>query len=528
MADITLPGITANSPPGVYVYEQFVSGQAGPPTGVYSAIILANPTADGYLASSVNGFVFGPNTLVSVQSVNDCINYFGAGSPIALMYAAFKSRNTTTPLFVAPVGAATGTAASQSFTVTASGSPSQTTGVVQYSVDGKPPAQAVFAATDSANTIAGNLATAINSNTNLPVTATSSTNTVTVTAKVAGARGNNLLGFAQVAGGSGVTVSVTVPTRFTSGAGSDLTNYETTLNYLAGNGQRYYYYISEAGCDLIDGTTNAIPQQVDATIALLANPSPGIRQRAIFGSNDTVAHTANVTPALNFFRSEVVQLNQLDLTAGEMAATAAAVYSFGESVPLSAGDVNWDNFGGDPQSSAQWAVPAPLNGSAPSASDIQTAIISGITPLKVIGGNSTCIVKRCTTAFISTLNSTPVLDLTITDAGKVTVADRFFDDLSSLIALRFPRMLISPDTESGAPPAGPGVVTPSKVQNTVLEVIATYNAQGLIDGAETAAGLVVQLNQVNTSSIGVLVPLFVANLAHQYLINGQCQSAVVV
>jgi phage tail sheath gpL-like len=528
MADITLPGITANSPPGVYTFLQFIAGQAGPPTAQYTAVIVANPASDGYLSSGADGYIFGPDTLIPVQSVSDAVNGFGAGSPAALMFAAFKSKNPTTPLYVALVEPAVGTQASLSVVVTAVGSPSQTTGVVQFSVDAKPPAQAVFGASDSATTIAASLASAINSNVNLPVTAMASSGTVTITAKVPGARGNNLLGFAQVAAGVGVTVSTTVPTRFTGGAGSDLVNVENTLNLLAANGQRYYYYVMEAGCDLIDGTNNGIPAVVDASISLLAQPAIGLRQRAIFGSNDTVAHTAAVTAGLNFFRSEVIQCNRLDLSAGELAASWAGAVMQTEAVPLAAQDVNFDNFGGDPASSALWSVSAPLDGSAPSASDVQTAILSGITPLKVAPGRKTVVVKRCTTAFFSLVGNSEVLDLTITDAGKVTVADRFFDDLSNLIALRFPRMLIGPDTVSGAPPAGPGVCTPSKMQNTVLEVIGIYNAQGLIDGAATASGLVVQLNQTNSSSIGILVPLYVSNLLHQVLISGLAQSAVVV
>lgn len=528
MADISLPGVTANSPPGIYTYLQFVAGQAGPPTAQYSAIILANPTTAGSLYSFSDGYVFGPSTLTPIQTVQDAIAGFGAGSPIALMYAAFKSKNPTTPLYIAPVTAASGTQASLTIAITAAGSPTQTTGVVQFSVDQKSPAQAVFAATDSATTIATNLALAINASQNLPVTAVASSSNVVVSAKVPGLRGNNLLGFAQVQSGAGVTVSDTTPTRFSGGAGSDAASYTSTLNFLASNGQRYYYYVVEAGCDLLDGTDNGIPAEVDATISLLAEPSIGLRQRAIFGSNDTIAHTSAVTTGMNQFRSEVIQCNMLDLSPGELAATWAGAVMFTEAVPLSAQDINFDSFGGDPQSSGLWSVPAPLNGSAPSSSDIQTAVLSGITPLRVISGGNTVVVKRVTTAFFSEVNDQQVLNLTITDAGKVTVADRFFDDLSNLIALRFPRMLIGPDTQSGAPPAGPGVCTPSKMQNTVLEIIGIYNAQGLIDGAATAAGLVVQLNQTNSSSIGILVPLYVSNLLHQVLINGLAQSAVVV
>lgn len=532
MADVVLQGVPAYAPPGVYVQLDFAQGQAGLPTQVYSAIILANMTSQGSAFASFSaGQVFGPNTLVPMQSVQDAINLFGAGSPCALMVAAFKSQNTTSPLFVAPVTAATGTQAALTIAITAAGASSQTTGVVQFSVDDKPPAQAVFGASDSAPTIAANLASAINGNILLPVTATSSSSNVVVTAKVAGARGNNLLGFAQVVSGSGVTVSVNNPTRFSSGAGSDAAGYTATLNALALNAQRYYYYVPEAGADNIDGYTNQIPEEVQSQIDALAQPAIGLRQRAIFGSNDTVAHTTNVATSLNDARCEIVQCNQLDLTAGELAATWASAIMLFETVPLGAQGVNFDNFGGDAGSQPFWNVPAPRNGSAPSATDIQTCIISGVSPLRVVAGGRTVVAKRCTSRWYSlggTGGSQEVLDLRITDAGKVTVCDRFFDDLSSLITLRFPRMLIGNDTASGAPPAGPGVVTPSKMQNTVLEVIGIYGSAGLINAQATAAGLSVQRNVTPSTSIGIVVPLFVADPLHTVLIHGLQLPAIVV
>lgn len=534
MADVVLQGVPSYAPPGVYVQLDFAQGQAGAPSQVYSAIILANCTSQGSQASCTPGTTFGPNTLVSCQTVTDAVNLFGAGSPAALMFAAFKAKNTTTPLFVAPVAAATGTAATQTVTITANGtggSPAQTTGVIQYRVDGKPPAQAVFAATDVASTIATNLAAAINANVNLPVTATAGGATVTVTAKVVGARGNDLRGFAQVVSGSGVTTTNGSPANFTSGAGSDLTGYNNTLAALAVNGQRYYYYICEAGFDNTDGYINTIPQAVQSTIDALALPAVGLRQRAIFGSNDTLAHTTAVATLINDPRLEAVWCKNLDLTPGELAAAWASAIMIEETVPLDAGGVNFDGFGGDPGSQPLWNVPAPLSGDAPSATDIQTAIISGITPLRVVAGGGTVVVKRVTTRYFTLGgpgNSQQVLDLRITDSGKVTICDRFFDDLSALISLRYPRMLIGNDPASGSPPPGPGVVTPSKVKNTCLEVIQTYASAGLVNGQATLAGLVVQRNVNPSSSIGIVVPLFVADPLHTVLIHGLQLPAIVV
>ncbi len=529
MSDVSLIGIGPNPLPGVYVELLFAQGASGSPLQTYTAIILANMTSQGSAFSGfVPGTVYGPDTQTPLQTPSDASSLFGYGSPAALMYTAFRNKNTTTPIYVAPVAAATGTAATQSLVITAVGGSTQTTGVIQYSVDGKTPAQAVFGATDTATTIAANLATAINNNFNLPVTATASTGTVTVTAKVVGARGNNLRGFAQVVSGSGVSSTVITPTYFANGAGSDATGYTNTLNSLAINGQRYYYYIPEAGGDHIDGYVNGICAEVQAQIDSLALPAIGLRQRAVFGSNDTVADTTAVTTELNDPRLEIIQCSQLDLTAGELAATWVGALMNFETTPLNAGGVNFDGFGSDAGSQPFWNVPAPLNGSAPSATDLQNAINSGITPLRVGPGGTTSVVKRCTTRWYTTVGSSNLVDLRITDAGKVTVCDRFFDDLSGLIAARFPRMLIGNDTASGAPPAGPNVVTANKVENTCLEIINQYAAAGLINGPSTIAGLVVTRNVNPSTSIGVVVPLFVSDPLHQVFILGLQNPAILI
>jgi phage tail sheath gpL-like len=528
--NIGVPGISFASPPGVYDWVTFANGGSGAGSGQYFPLILGNMIQDGYsaaFADFVPGQVFGPNVAqasLNLQTVQQAINFFGAGSGLALMYAQLRAINPTVPIFVAPVAAAVGTQASQSVTIVAlangSVSNGQVSGLVQYQVDGKVPAQALINSTDSQNTIAANLAAAINNNVNLPVTAVAASNVVTVTAKVPGQRSNDLRGFALIASGSGVTLSgaVNSPSNFTGGAGSDLAGYTATLNALETQGIRYYYLVCEAGCDLNDGFINDIPVEIQSFLTVEAEPSQGNRERAILGSNSTVANSAAQTALLNFERMEVHQMNQLDLTPGEMAAIAAGWITFIEAVPLTAGDVNFDSL-------PLPGVSAPLNGSAPSKSDISSAILSGITPWQVGPGNSVNMVKRVTTRFF-TLGGPggdqEVLDLRIADAGVVSIVDRFTDDLSSVIALNCQRQMIGQDTSSGAPPVGPGITTPNKVRQLCINLITQYGSAGLVNAPASIAGLQVQQNPPpNDSSIGIVIPLYVNSLLHQVLINVQ-------
>lgn len=488
------------------------------------------PASQSAGTAVVPGTVYGPDTLVPMQTVQDAIGLFGPGSPGHLMVAAFRANNQVTPLYVAPVNAATGVQASQAITISAAGGSSQTTGVVQYAVDGKVPAQAVFGSTDSATTIATNLALAINGNVNLPVTASSSGAVVTVTAKVAGLRGNDLRGYASVVSGTGCSVNVSSPMNFTGGGGSDAAGYTATLNAIALNGQRYYYVIPEAGGDHNDGYTNGICAEVQSFIDSQALPSIGLRQRAVFGSNDTMANTTAVATSLNDPRCEIIQCNQLDLTPGELASTwVGALYNV-ETAPLTAQGVNFDSFGAKPASQPLWHVPAPLNGSAPSASDIQTAIINGVTPLAVGPAGTTRVVKRVTTRYYilgGPGNNQEVLDLRITDGGVVTICDQFFDEVQTAIS-ELPASLIGPNPAAGSPPNQPGVLSPDDIKDVVVQIVNEFSSQGLINGPATLAGLSSIQNTNPITSIGVTVPLVPAALLHTVLVSGLQLNPVIV
>jgi phage tail sheath gpL-like len=389
--------------------------------------------------------------------------------------------------------------------------------VVQVSVDGKVPVQSSFASTDSSATIATNLVNQVNGNILLPVTASATSNTVTLTAKVAGARGNWVRAFPQVVAGSGVTLSVHAPTFLTGGAGSDSAGYAAVLASLAltgVNGGNFYYYIPEAGFDSIDGTANGICSQVQVQIDTLAQPVYGQRQRALFGSVDTLASTESVATSVNDARCESIWCKNLDLTPFELAATWCAAITTFETNPLTASGVNFDYFGQDAQTQPFWSVRAPLDGSSPSATDIQSAILSGVTPMKVLRGGNTTVVKRCTSHFQQTVGNTTVLDLRIVDAGKVTVSDHFMNDLIAELALTFNRRVIIPNPPQGSPPPAAGTVSASQVQNLVVGVIQQYGAANLIDPVATQQGLVVQQETNPNTRISISCPLVINNLLH--------------
>jgi phage tail sheath gpL-like len=500
---INIIGLGPNDPPGVYLQVQFAQGTPSIGNNTYAAIILANMSSAG--SAQTDGYVYGPNTLVGMSCVQDAINLFGAGSPAMRMVNAFMTVNPNTPLYVAPVLAATGSASSLVITLTGTATLS---GTIRCNVVGDTPVDTGFLTNDTPTVIAANMAININTQSNLPCTAVAALGVLTLTAKVAGLRGNWLRGSARVLNGAGVTSSLPRQSFFSGGTGSD--SYTNVLNFLATNGIRYYRYISEAGCDSVDGTQfEAVKSQIDT----LAQPTVGLRQRVMAGSCDTLAHTETATTAANDPRADCVWLQNSDTVPSELATNTVAAYMLFETPPLSANGVNFDGFGNDPVSAPFWnAVSAPLDGSAPSAASIKSAILSGITPIKVQHGGRTSIVKAVTTRFLNGA----INDYRITDSGKVTICDYFGDDLTNLLVLRYPRKLVASDPVQGQPPAGPNVVTPSQVRNTVIELINIYSSAGLIDGPSVINSLVVQRETSPSSRIGIRVPLFTNDPLHTF------------
>jgi hypothetical protein len=227
-------------------------------------------------------------------------------------------------------------------------------------------------------------------------------------------------------------------------------------------------------------------------------------------------------------RCEAIWLPNSDLSPFELACTWAAAITTFETVPLAASGVNFDNFGGDPGSQPFWSVAAPLDGTAPSNTSVNAAIISGLSPVKVVANTQrTVVYQRCTSYFYPPA-SPSVLDLRAQNAGMVTICDRFFDDLQNLIIARAPRMLIGSDPTSGSPPAPPGVMTPDNMTDMCTQLINTYAASALINGPQTLNTLVVQENANPATSIGISVTLYTANLLHQVFIVASGLPGIVV
>lgn len=512
VSEIVIGGVGPNAPPGVYGVVNFAQGQGSGGTGVYDVLILAN---FGGAGTAVAGTLYGPDTAIQLQSQTDAINLFGDGYAGMRMWTAYNAINPNgNRVYVMPVAMASGSAASYVLTVTQSGT--QTAGLINVVV-GTTIVGVPFGSTDTPSTVASNIVSFVNGNTHLPVVASANAGVVTFSTKSVSSRANFQRIGLTVVTGTGILVNGSTATgrvNFTSGAGSDLTGYTTCVADLIALNRRFYTVISEAGGDSVDGTTNGITSElVSNLIDFEAQGSIGIRQRLFQGTVDTEANSIAVTRSINDPRYVNIGCYQNDVLPSEIAASIAAGFNVFETPFLQATGVNFNGFGASPLTQPFYVIPAPLNGSAPSTTDIATAVVSGRTILKVLPGNKTCVVKACTSHFWTGTNAQ--FDPRIVDLGKVTICDYFLDDVESALALAIVGKLIGNDPTTGVVAAS--VFTPNKARSIVQGVMNQYAS--LINVGSTEAGLVCQRGSTPTNRIEIQIPLFTDDIVNTVVIQ---------
>lgn len=492
-ASIPLTGLSANDPvPGNYIEILFAQGPASLGSATYSAILIGNKLSTG--SATTNTVVYGPNSATPLATETDCINLFGAGSELHRMFRRFTAVNTVTPLYAIAVPESSGNKAAINMTLvnTATANGSLRIWVEDEFVD------VAIASGDTIATISANAVAAINAKTYWPVTAAQATvstsnDTCAITAKQKGLRGNWIRCQAVIytTGTIATTVTNNTPTLMTGGTTAD--SNSTALATIASS--RYYYQVSAAE----DATQlGALAAQMDT----LAAPIVGIRQRAFGGSVDTNGNATTITVALNTARTEVVWLQNADWTPAGLASNQAAVAALFEvATPFRC---NFSGFGNDSQTKAYWKVPAPRTGTIPSRSTLVTSLNNGLTPIGVNANGSTYLVKRITTK----CQTSSVADYRIRDSHKVTVCDRYADDLLNKLALQFTGKNLADDPATGQKITDPNLVTPRVVAAAVNKLTQDYGDISLLQNVATIIANTQVIRETSpTTRVSCRVPL---------------------
>ena len=486
MASTSLTGLAANDPvPGEYAEINFAQGAASSGSNTYSVLFLGNKSSAG--SATVDSVIYGPATPVSLSSEADAIALFGTGSELHRMIRRFLAVNKSTPFYAVAVTASAGSAATGTLTIatTATGSATLRIYVQDEFVD------VGIVSGDTVTTIAAAAVLAINGKTHWAVTASNIAGVITLTAKVAGLRGNFIRYFGQIKPAAGSTVSVTASTLMTGGTTAD----DSTAALAAILAQRYYYIVSAAE----DATQiGALLSQVNSQ----ALPISGIRQRVVAGSVDTISNANSLAIALNGARAELVWQAKSDWTPAELAANAAAIYSL-EEAPL-VPRMNFDFYGQDAVTSSNWKNRAPYAASStPTRAQIMSALNNGVTPIALSSVGSTYLVKRITTR---SLNGA-VPDYRIRDSHKVTICDRYVDDLILKSSSTMRGKTIADDPRKNESEV-PDAVTPRILKALINRLTRDYGDNGMLQ----RVGEIIAATQTNretspSTRLSALIPL---------------------
>lgn len=494
-ASIQLTGISASDPvPGEYVEVAFAQGPASSATATDKVLFIGNMLSTGAATASV---VYGPDTAVPMTSSDDAALLFGIGSELHRQIRRFMQMNTTTPVYAIAVAEGVGAgAASGTITIatTATGAGTLRIYVQDEFVD------VGFVTGDTPTVIAGNAVTQINAKGYWPVTAANVAGVITLTTKQKGLRSNLIRYFARIIPFTGVGTTVTPAASTLTSGGTVSDDLTAALAVIVA--QKYYYIVPAA----VDATQlGLLKTQIDTQ----ALPVNGIRQRMVWGSNDTLANTITIVDTLNAARSECAWQLQGDIPAPELAAIMAAAYTLYEAPAVPRLNFNFYGQGeGEP-----WTVKAPLSGAMPTRSQVYAALNAGVSPIAV-QGSSAYLVKRITNRY----KQGAILDYRIRDAHKVLIADRYADSLISKSAQQLRGKEIGDDPKKNEPTPGPRVVTPRVVKALVDAVTDFYGGNDLLQNVPTIKEQTLVLRDSgNRTRMGAKVPLQPVDILDQLL-----------
>lgn len=421
---------------------------------------------------------------VMVPSPDDAALLFGRGSELHRMAKAVFAQYPDALVYAASSAeAGTAATATLTFATTATGAFS-----VRLVIGGRT-VEASVASGDSATTIAAAVADAILDDADMPVTAQNSAGVLTITAKNAGTRGNAIAIDTFLVPPTGAT-----PIRVTTSSTSS--GYATTCT-LSGNGTMGSEYTLASGAtdDSLTAVLSAIDStkydriavahrtttQLDALVTQLdaqAGVSAQLRQQAIAATNMTLANATTLATGRNASLLSIVWHHATSTPLEEVAAQEAAARLIGDS-----------NAGGvlvgeatDPAANLDGCKLATVLAQRyvadqPTASELQSALSNGLTPLIPSGsGGKAAICRSITSRSLSGgVNNYSVLDTT-----NVSVPHALADDLQSFLATSLSGAKLADDPSDGSIPKAQNVVTPKSIRSLIYGRLKTREADGWI------------------------------------------------
>ena len=503
---IPIPGLSPSDPvPGNYLVVKFAQGVAGAGTTDYSAVLIGNALSGSLASVTAGQRVYSAVSDDQLVTEADAISLFGSGSELHLMFREFRKRNVNSSLYAIAVDEGVSAVAATG-TITLTGTATTPATARAFICDTL--VEVGISIGDTATIVALAMRDAINSQTFLPVTASVASGVLTLLSKNRGPRGNELRFSAKMFPSTGTGLAITPGIRTTLSGGSVADDNTTALVTLSTS--RYYYYISAAN-------DSANLGRVSSQITSMGVATVGLRQRAVTGwSGSSVSAAQAVAVAQNNPRVEIVFQQESDLGQARLAAAACSVYTLQEQALGADYSMNFNGFGKDATTGAIWQIPGALSGVKMARTQIVSALNNGITPIATTTVGSTYLVRRITTYSLN--GASP--DYRVRDACKVTVADRFGDDLISQFDTRFPGKNVGNDPLPGQPIPASNVVTPRMVKSCINDLVNEYGGVGggpaLLEGIDvTKASTQVVREASAPTRISCRIPIKVSDILCQ-------------
>lgn len=426
---------------------------------------------------------------VLVTGDNQGKEYFGHGSMLALMNTALRNNNTVGEVWAIPLADPSGgSKASGTFTIKGTANEA---GVIYAYVGANRVAVAVQQG-DTASKAAIALATAINANTDLPMTAQADDgedkSTVTVQAKNAGAYGNDFkiaVNYNGVAAGEVLPDGLAVEVSKVSG-GAGVIDFEQVKTAM---GDEEYDFI-------------AFPYDDFALLGefkLIMNDSTGrwSPTKQIFG-HVYCAKRGAVDSLVTFGKS----LNDQHLTV--VAVEDAMLNHPAEILGAYVGKV-YQAIQNDParplQSLELAGITAPAPGTRFTISEKQTLLTSGIATNSVGGG--AVRIERAITTYQKNSFDSP--DVSYLDSETLHTLAYIIRYLKSAITSKYPRHKLADDgTRFGA---GQAIVTPSIIRGEICSLYTKLEVLGIVENFdEFKKALIVERSSTDPNRVNVQLP----------------------
>jgi phage tail sheath gpL-like len=464
-------------------------------TGPCSASV--NPPGGSTVAPSAttNTVVYGP-----LGTEAQVIGYFGYNSPIHLQWRAFTAICKTAPIYGMAIAAGT-TAASDTITITNTATAAAT---ITYICGGVKISVSVASGDTPAVQMAA-LKAAINAASYMPVFAGAITagppSTMPVSYFTNGTNGNFVRHHISITSGATTTISVGAACLVSGGADE---SYTTGLTTIAGT--RYDYIVPGINPAATSDTRVAA---ISAQIVSQALPVTGYRQKLIVGTPASLSDATTFATAYNKPRNQFVWQKNSEVEPMILAAQMAAV-RYNLETGADPG-TSYDGYGSGVND--VWNVPSVYAQSDfPSSTDINTALSVGLTPIASTTASTSCVVMSTTAAGA---------DPRIRDTAKVTVVDRFADDLQARYGSQWTRAKLSDDPVTGAKPYPANVCTPDRLKSvTIVPLVLAYRDASLLTNVEgttgTIASIATGIDPTVLTRINARIPLYVMPLAHQF------------